>query len=74
MFILKMKKILSLLVLAGLATAYTGDVTYYSAGLGSCGLTSTDSDAIVALSVPMVCIKRSSMPICSVLFRSLEGL
>ena len=52
-----MKNILSLLVLAGLATAYTGDLTYYSAGLGSCGLTSTDSDAIVALSVPMVCIK-----------------
>ena len=69
-----MKNILSLLVLAGLAMAYTGDLTYYSAGLGSCGLASTDSDAIVALSVPMVCIKRSSIPICSVLFRSLEGL
>ena len=53
----RMKNILSLLILAGLATAYTGDLTYYSAGLGSCGLTSTDSDAIVALSVPMVRIK-----------------
>ena len=43
-----MKNILSLIVLAGLATAYTGDLTYYSAGLGSCGLMNTDSDAIVA--------------------------
>ena len=50
-----MKKVLSLSVLAGLATAYSGDLTYYSAGVGSCGFTSIDSDAIVALSVPMVC-------------------
>ena len=49
-----MKNIFSLSVLAGLATAYTGDLTYYSAGVGSCGFTSTDGDAIVALSLPMV--------------------
>ena len=51
-----MKNILSLSVLAGLATAYSGDLTYYSAGLGSCGITSTGSDAVVALSRPMVYI------------------
>ena len=50
-----MKSILSLSFLAGLAIAYRGDLTYYSTGLGSCGFSSTDSDAIVALSLPMVC-------------------
>lgn len=51
-----MKNILSIAVLAGLTTAYSGDLTYYADGVGSCGLTKTDSDAIVALSLPMVCI------------------
>lgn len=58
-----MKTILSLSVLAGLATAYSGDLTYYSAGLGSCGITSTDTDAIVALSVPMVSDKRPTVAV-----------
>lgn len=31
------------------ARAYSGDMTYYDAGLGACGITSTNSDAIVAL-------------------------
>ncbi|EMC97572.1 hypothetical protein BAUCODRAFT_69158, partial [Baudoinia panamericana UAMH 10762] len=28
---------------------YTGDITHYDVGLGSCGWTNTDSDAIVAI-------------------------
>lgn len=32
----------------------TGDITWYTTGLGSCGITSHDTDAIVALSVPMM--------------------
>jgi len=28
----------------------TGDFTYYSTGLGACGITNTDNDAIVAIS------------------------
>ena len=30
--------------------AYSGDMTYYTPGLGSCGITNTESDLIVALS------------------------
>merc|ERR1711881_87422 len=30
-------------------TTYTGDITHYSPGLGSCGWTSSSSDAIVAI-------------------------
>jgi len=37
-----------------LTHAYTGDLTYYAPALGSCGTTSTPSDPIVALSVPMM--------------------
>ncbi|KAI5862017.1 RlpA-like double-psi beta-barrel-protein domain-containing protein-containing protein [Durotheca rogersii] len=36
--------------LAAPAAAFSGDLTYYSPGLGACGLTHTDSDAIVAVS------------------------
>lgn len=54
-----MKNILSLSIFAGLATAYSGDLTYYTAGVGSCGITNTGSEAIVALSAPMVCIFRT---------------
>lgn len=34
----------------GLAVASSGDMTYYAPGLGSCGGTNSESDAIVALS------------------------
>jgi len=30
--------------------AYTGDLTYYSPGLGACGITSSDNDNIVSIS------------------------
>lgn len=33
-----------------MALAYTGDMTYFIPGLGSCGTTSTGSDMIVAIS------------------------
>jgi len=33
---------------------YTGDVTYYTPGLGSCGVTNSDSDPIVALAENMM--------------------
>lgn len=45
---------LALLGLSTLATAFQGDMTYYAPGLGSCGLTNTESDHIVALSVQMM--------------------
>ncbi len=33
---------------------YIGDITHYEVGLGSCGTTNTDSQAVVALSVAMM--------------------
>ncbi|KAI0384922.1 RlpA-like double-psi beta-barrel-protein domain-containing protein-containing protein [Hypomontagnella monticulosa] len=33
----------------GYAAAFSGDITYYEPGLGSCGETSSDSDRVVAL-------------------------
>lgn len=33
---------------------YTGDITYYTPGLGSCGVTNTESDHIVALAIGMM--------------------
>ncbi|KAF8991322.1 hypothetical protein BDQ17DRAFT_1546914 [Cyathus striatus] len=38
------------MMLIGVANAFDGDATYYSAGLGNCGNQSKDSDSIVALS------------------------
>ena len=32
------------------AVAFTGDLTYYTPGLGACGITSGESDAVVAVS------------------------
>ncbi|OTA58814.1 hypothetical protein K449DRAFT_397622 [Hypoxylon sp. EC38] len=34
----------------GYAVAYSGDITYYTPGLGSCGWTNSESDKVVALS------------------------
>lgn len=45
---------LVLLGLSTLATAFTGDMTYYTPGLGSCGITNSGSDPIVALSISMM--------------------
>jgi len=36
------------------ATPYTGEITHYDVGLGSCGKTSTAGQAVVALAVPMM--------------------
>jgi hypothetical protein len=38
------------LPLPGSSTIYTGDLTYYGTGLGACGITSKDTDHIVAVS------------------------
>ena len=35
-------------------TSYTGDITYFTPGLGSCGVTNTESDMIVALAEDMM--------------------
>ena len=43
-----------LLAITALATAYTGDMTYYDPGVGSCGLASGGGDAVVALSIAMM--------------------
>ncbi|KAI1200307.1 RlpA-like double-psi beta-barrel-protein domain-containing protein-containing protein [Nemania serpens] len=37
-------------VAARSSQAFTGDITYYQPGLGACGETSADSDAVVAMS------------------------
>ncbi|KAI1409875.1 RlpA-like double-psi beta-barrel-protein domain-containing protein-containing protein [Hypoxylon sp. FL1857] len=34
----------------GYAVAFSGDITYYTPGLGSCGETNSESDKVVALS------------------------
>ena len=41
---------LYLLALLPMALAYTGDMTYFAPGLGSCGATSAATDTIVAIS------------------------
>ncbi|EMR64162.1 hypothetical protein MGN70_003144 [Eutypa lata] len=33
------------------AVAYSGDLTYYTPGLGACGFTNSEADAVVALAV-----------------------
>lgn len=43
-------------------STYTGDITYYSAGLGSCGITNTDSDSIVALAHGMMAATAGANP------------
>ncbi|KAL8900770.1 MAG: hypothetical protein Q9192_000887, partial [Flavoplaca navasiana] len=45
---------LPLLLLTPLTTAYTGDMTYYTPGLGSCGITSHPNEDVVALSLPIM--------------------
>lgn len=35
-------------------TTYTGDITYYDVGLGSCGQTNTDSESVVAMAEGMM--------------------
>ena len=34
--------------------AYSGDMTYYTPGMGSCGIASSPDDDVVALAVPMM--------------------
>ncbi|KAI1185559.1 RlpA-like double-psi beta-barrel-protein domain-containing protein-containing protein [Nemania serpens] len=49
-----MPSILKLVITIGLtigsALAFSGDMTYYNPGLGACGQTNGDGDAVVALS------------------------
>ncbi|KAL8627694.1 hypothetical protein Q9189_006591 [Teloschistes chrysophthalmus] len=42
------------LLLPAITSAYSGDMTYYTPGLGSCGLVHSSSDLVVALSIPMM--------------------
>lgn len=39
---------------SGFRTAYNGDMTWYTPGLGSCGWTNVESDSVVALPVAMM--------------------
>ncbi|KAF2771227.1 hypothetical protein EJ03DRAFT_269036 [Teratosphaeria nubilosa] len=39
--------------MAKAGTSYTGDITYYTPGMGACGITSTDGDPIVAIAESM---------------------
>lgn len=34
--------------------AYSGEMTYYTPGMGSCGISSSDGEDVVALSIPMM--------------------
>ncbi|KAI0449971.1 riboflavine-aldehyde-forming enzyme [Xylaria acuta] len=44
------KTILAVIMAVGPALAFSGDMTYYYPGLGSCGWTNGNNDAVVALS------------------------
>ncbi|OTB00522.1 hypothetical protein M426DRAFT_65668 [Hypoxylon sp. CI-4A] len=44
------KVIIAVGALVAPTVAFNGDMTYYAPGLGSCGSTNTESDAVVALS------------------------
>ncbi|KAI1098315.1 RlpA-like double-psi beta-barrel-protein domain-containing protein-containing protein [Jackrogersella minutella] len=44
------KAIITLAALAAPSIAFSGDMTYYAPGLGSCGQTNSESDAVVAMS------------------------
>ncbi|KAI1126205.1 RlpA-like double-psi beta-barrel-protein domain-containing protein-containing protein [Nemania abortiva] len=44
------KLIIALGLAVGPTLAFSGDMTYFDPGLGSCGWTNTNNDAIVALS------------------------
>ncbi|KAL8764764.1 MAG: hypothetical protein Q9209_007895 [Squamulea sp. 1 TL-2023] len=50
----------TLLLLSPLTHAYTGDMTYYDPGMGSCGISSGPNDDVVALSVDTM--KNSANP------------
>ncbi|KAI0406899.1 RlpA-like double-psi beta-barrel-protein domain-containing protein-containing protein [Xylaria palmicola] len=48
---LSLTKVITVIALAaGHTIAFAGDMTYFNPGLGSCGWTNGDGDAIVALS------------------------
>lgn len=47
---------------SGSGTTYTGDITYYTPGVGSCGWTNTSSDSIVAISVSLMDTKSNGNP------------
>ncbi|KAI1148289.1 RlpA-like double-psi beta-barrel-protein domain-containing protein-containing protein [Nemania diffusa] len=44
------KLIIGLGIAVGPAVAFSGDMTYYDPGLGSCGWTNSNNDPVVALS------------------------
>ncbi|KAI8956441.1 RlpA-like double-psi beta-barrel-protein domain-containing protein-containing protein [Daldinia sp. FL1419] len=44
------KFIIALGALVAPSVAFSGDMTYYAPGLGACGVTSTESEAVVAMS------------------------
>ncbi|KAI1739495.1 riboflavine-aldehyde-forming enzyme [Xylaria scruposa] len=44
------KSLIAIVMAVGPALAYSGDMTWYNPGLGSCGWTNGDGDAVVALS------------------------
>ncbi|CAD6589652.1 MAG: hypothetical protein ASARMPREDX12_003917 [Alectoria sarmentosa] len=58
---------LGLAISIPLANAYTGDLTHYTPGLGSCGITNQNGDAIVALSHLIMAFVGNSNnnPICN---------
>ncbi|KAI0860046.1 riboflavine-aldehyde-forming enzyme [Xylaria cubensis] len=44
------KALITVIMAVGPALAFSGDMTYYYPGLGSCGWTNGNNDAVVALS------------------------
>ncbi|KAI5889431.1 Non-catalytic module family EXPN protein, partial [Schizophyllum commune H4-8] len=53
------------------ASAFSGDGTFYSAGLGACGITNSDSDMIAAISGATG--NPNSNPICGKQIRATYG-
>ncbi|TRX88224.1 hypothetical protein FHL15_010913 [Xylaria flabelliformis] len=44
------KSLIAIIMAVGPALAFSGDMTWYNPGLGACGWTNGDGDAVVALS------------------------
>ncbi|KAL1660753.1 RlpA-like double-psi beta-barrel-protein domain-containing protein-containing protein [Schizophyllum commune] len=69
----------TVLAFSALANAFSGDGTFYAAGLGACGITNSDSDMIAAISstyfdaYPGATGNPNSNPICGKQIRATYG-
>ncbi|KAL1748849.1 RlpA-like double-psi beta-barrel-protein domain-containing protein-containing protein, partial [Schizophyllum fasciatum] len=54
-------------------SAFSGDGTYYAAGLGACGITNSDTDMIAAISSTGATGNPNENPICGKQIRATYG-